>query len=314
MPPLLPRRPRRLRCRSTSCLLCVGLIALYHSLLAGLLMHYWVTSSAGLQHEKLELVERVSELSGRVSALQQEASAKKVQQQQLAGSTDSLQANQAAPKALRAAHSASASAPPASRCSQEASATAPAPDPKALSESVIIVGDRTRITLLTAATLRLEHLSGAAPAGRFDDRASFAFVNRRLAQCRPATAPPAPPALPALLEYPHCTRHTLLGARRSQAAAAGLHSGSRAVHAARAEHDGPRGGEGTRRARQLPRRAHGAPPARVPRSALRDRCRAAPAVGGRPRVRLGGAPLGGAATVAWPDGPGRATARHGGGR
>ena len=70
MLPLLPTR-RRPRCRSTSCLLRIGLVALYHSLLAGLLMHFWVASSAGLQHENLELAGRVSELSGRVAALQQ---------------------------------------------------------------------------------------------------------------------------------------------------------------------------------------------------------------------------------------------------
>ena len=182
MPPLLPTR-RRLRCRSTSCLLCIGLVALYHSLLAGLLMHYWVASSAGLQHEKLELAGRVSELSGRVSALQQEAAAREAlrQMRPLARSVDSLQAApkpelKAAPKAPRAVQP--ASAPPPSRCSREAP-SAPPPDPKASSESVILVGNRTRITLLTAATLRLEHLSAAAPAGRFDDRASFAFVNRR---------------------------------------------------------------------------------------------------------------------------------------
>ena len=189
MPPLLPTR-RRLRCRSTSCLLCIGLVALYHSLLAGLLMHYWVASSAGLQHEKLELVGRVSELSGRVSALQQEAAAREAlrQMRPLPRSVDSLQPApkpelqvapqlQAAAKAPRAVQPASAP-PPSSRCSREAS-EAPPPDPKASSESVILVGNRTRITLLTAATLRLEHLSAAAPAGRFDDRASFAFVNRR---------------------------------------------------------------------------------------------------------------------------------------
>ena len=171
-------------------MLCIGLVALYHSLLAGLLMHYWVASSAGLQHEKLELVGRVSELSGRVSALQQEAAAREAlrQMRPLPRSVDSLQPApkpelqvapqlQAAAKAPRAVQPASAP-PPSSRCSREAP-SAPPPDPKASSESVILVGNRTRITLLTAATLRLEHLSAAAPAGRFDDRASFAFVNRR---------------------------------------------------------------------------------------------------------------------------------------
>ena len=56
-------------------------------------MHYWVASSAGLQHEKLELVGRVSELSGRVSALQQEAAAREAlrQMRPLPRSVDSLQ-------------------------------------------------------------------------------------------------------------------------------------------------------------------------------------------------------------------------------
>ena len=156
MLPLLPTR-RRPRCRSTSCLLCIGLVALYHSLLAGLLMHFWVASSAGLQHENLELAGRISELSGRVAALQQERS------------VDSLQV---APKPARKPAPAPkavlpASAPPTDRCGREESGPPP-PDPKASSESVILVGERTRITLLTMATLRLEHLSAAASAGRFD--------------------------------------------------------------------------------------------------------------------------------------------------
>jgi len=200
MLPLLPTR-RRLRYRSTSCLLCIGLVALYHSLLAGLLMHHWVASSAGLQHEKLELVGRVSELSGRVSTLQQQATeatarAAQAQRQLQARSVDSLQAAPKPAPAPKARAVQPASAPPPSRCSREAS-EAPPPDPKASSESVIIVGGRTRITLLTAATLRLEHLSAAAPAGRFDDRASFAFVNRRRGAILATLHPPRP-----LLPFP----------------------------------------------------------------------------------------------------------------
>ena len=148
MLPLLPTR-RRPRCRSTSCLLCIGLVALYHSLLAGLLMHFWVASSAGLQHENLELAGRVSELSGRVAALQQESAERQLQER----SVDSLQV---APKPARKAVL-PASAAPTDRCGREESGPPP-PDPKASSESVILVGERTRITLLTVATLRLEHL------------------------------------------------------------------------------------------------------------------------------------------------------------
>ena len=156
MLPLLPTR-RRPRCRSTSCLLCIGLVALYHSLLAGLLMHFWVASSATLQHENLELAGRVSELSGRVAALQQEAANTERQLQER--SVDSLQV---APKPARKAAPAPkavlpASAAPTDRCGREESGPPP-PDPKASSESVILVGERTRITLLTVATLRLEHL------------------------------------------------------------------------------------------------------------------------------------------------------------
>ena len=153
MLPLLPTR-RRPRCRSTSCLLFIGLVALYHSLLAGLLMHFWVASSAGLQHENLELAGRVSELSGRVAALQLSA-----ERQLQERSVDSLQV---APKPARKPAPAPkavlpASAAPTDRCGREESGPPP-PDPKASSESVILVGERTRITLLTVATLRLEHL------------------------------------------------------------------------------------------------------------------------------------------------------------
>ena len=153
MLPLLPTR-RRPRCRSTSCLLCIGLVALYHSLLAGLLMHFWVASSAGLQHENLELAGRVSELSGRVAALQLSA-----ERQLQERSVDSLQV---APKPARKPAPAPkavlpASAAPTDRCGREESGPPP-PDPKASSESVILVGERTRITLLSMATLRLEHL------------------------------------------------------------------------------------------------------------------------------------------------------------
>jgi hypothetical protein len=132
-------------------------VALYHSLLAGLLMHFWVASSAGLQHENLELAGRVSELSGRVAALQQESAERQLRER----AVDSLQV---APKPARKpapapqAHTVlPASAPPADRCGREESGPPP-PDPKASSESVILVGERTRITLLTTATLRLEHL------------------------------------------------------------------------------------------------------------------------------------------------------------
>ena len=154
MLPLLPTR-RRPRCRSTSCLLCIGLVALYHSLLAGLLMHFWVASSAGLQHENLELAGRVSELSGRVAALQAESAERQLQER----SVDSLQV---APKPARKPAPAPkavlpASAAPTDRCGREESGPPP-PDPKASSESVILVGERTRITLLSMATLRLEHL------------------------------------------------------------------------------------------------------------------------------------------------------------
>ena len=138
-------------------MLCIGLVALYHSLLAGLLMHFWVASSAGLQHENLELAGRVSELSGRVAALQQESAERQLRER----AVDSLQV---APKPARKpapapqAHTVlPASAPPADRCGREESGPPP-PDPKASSESVILVGERTRITLLTTATLRLEHL------------------------------------------------------------------------------------------------------------------------------------------------------------
>ena len=193
MLPLLPTR-RRPRCRSTSCLLRIGLVALYHSLLAGLLMHFWVASSAGLQHENLELAGRVSELSGRVAALQQ-LQERSVESLQMAPKPARKPAP--APKAVLPA-----SAAPTDRCGREESGPPP-PDPKASSESVILVGERTRITLLTMATLRLEHLSAAAPAGRFDDRASFAFVNRRLPQpsytvrverCTLLPPDPSPPA------------------------------------------------------------------------------------------------------------------------
>ena len=130
-------------------MLRIGLVALYHSLLAGLLMHFWVASSAGLQHENLELAGRVSELSGRVAALQQ------LQER-------SVESLQVAPKPARKPAPAPkavlpASAAPTDRCGREESGPPP-PDPEASSESVILVGERTRITLLTVATLRLEHL------------------------------------------------------------------------------------------------------------------------------------------------------------
>ena len=136
-------------------MLRIGLVALYHSLLAGLLMHFWVASSATLQHENLELAGRVSELSGRVAALQAESAERQLQER----SVDSLQV---APKPARKPAPAPkavlpASAAPSDRCGREESGPPP-PDPKASSESVILVGERTRITLLTVATLRLEHL------------------------------------------------------------------------------------------------------------------------------------------------------------
>ena len=118
-------------------------------------MHFWVASSATLQHENLELAGRVSELSGRVAALQAESAERQLQER----SVDSLQV---APKPARKPAPAPkavlpASAAPSDRCGREESGPPP-PDPKASSESVILVGERTRITLLTVATLRLEHL------------------------------------------------------------------------------------------------------------------------------------------------------------
>ena len=61
----------RSRNRLPCSLMCIGLIALYHSLLAVVLMQHWVAASAGLQQEKLELTSRVADLSGRLSVLQQ---------------------------------------------------------------------------------------------------------------------------------------------------------------------------------------------------------------------------------------------------
>ena len=136
MLPSLPTR-RRPRCRSTSCLLCIGLVALYHSLLAGLLMHFWVASSAGLQHENLELAGRVSELSGRVAALQQVSAERQLRER----AVDSLQV---APKPARKpapapqAHTVlPASAPPADRCGREESGPPP-PDPKLVAAEAAI--------------------------------------------------------------------------------------------------------------------------------------------------------------------------------
>lgn len=184
----------RSRNRLPCSLMCIGLIALYHSLLAVVLMQYWVAASAGLQQEKLELTSRVADLSGRLSVLQLEAAAREARQQLQTRSVPSLQSLQGAlePSSPTPSHAASpltqeppmsglpaAPVPPTARCT---GAPPPAPDPSPSSASVITVGNQTRITLLTAATLRLEHLgSSEAAAGRFDDRASFAFVHRRLA-------------------------------------------------------------------------------------------------------------------------------------
>ena len=69
---------------------------------------------------------------------------------------------------------------PTRPCTARRSPPAPPPeDPRADPRSEVVVGARTRLTVLSPRLLRLEHLGASQPGGAFDDRVSTAVVNRR---------------------------------------------------------------------------------------------------------------------------------------
>ena len=184
-----PRPPLSLRrqlCRPKF-LVGAGLVLLWHSLLAVVMMHQRFVAEAEADKERDELLGRIStlqqDMQRRTAELDRERRRVLLDQQHTTPSAGSRPAAAlpdaspgTSPGSSPAAPSPLASVPPV-RCRH---IPPPPPEPKALDSSVVIIGGRTRLTLLTAALVRVEHLGNATRAGRFDDRASFAFVHRRL--------------------------------------------------------------------------------------------------------------------------------------
>lgn len=73
-----------------------------------------------------------------------------------------------------------------SRCTNSSTAIHVTPyNPVAKPEAIIQIGGRMRLTILTAVTLRIEQLDKKSEDNTFDERASFAIVNRNLPQVPP---------------------------------------------------------------------------------------------------------------------------------